>query len=262
MAPIEVPPATFSLGRVVSRTFNVLGDNFVPYAAIAAVFVSPPMFISFLIARSFPVYVGVFSPLFARHYAYVLLNSFFSMLLTYFFRALLVQDVIASFIGDPAGLKESWSSVVRAFPKLLGVAIVVAAGVSVGFALLLVPGLVLYSMWSVAIPACVVERRNVSDALSRSAELTRGHRWSIFGLIFTFWMIAVVTGLAVRAVTGLGFLPGRHAAIPGNVDYWVAMAVVSAVIAPVYAAGIASIYYELRTIKEGVGSQQLAEVFA
>jgi hypothetical protein len=262
MAAIEVQPATFRMGRVVTRTFNVLGDKFVPYATIAAFFVSPPMLVSYLIARSFPVYVGVFSPQFVRYYAYLLLNSLFQVLLTYFFRAILVQDSIARFDGDSTGLDEAWSSVARAFPRLLGVAIVVAIGYLIGIALLLVPGLVLYSMWSVAIPACIIEKRSIGGALSRSAELTRGHRWPIFGLVLTFWMIAYVVGLAVRAVTGFGFLPGSHTVIPGNVDYWVGMALVSALIAPIYAVGIASIYYELRTIKEGAGSQHLAEVFA
>ena len=110
MAAIEVQPATFRMGRVVTRTFNVLGDKFVPYATIAAFFVSPPMLVSYLIARSFPVYVGVFSPQFVRYYAYLLLNSLFQVLLTYFFRAILVQDSIARFDGDSTGLDEAWSS--------------------------------------------------------------------------------------------------------------------------------------------------------
>jgi len=41
----------------------------------------------------------------------------------------------------------------------------------------------LVTMWFVATPACVVEGLGVSRSMERSAQLTRGHRWKIFGMI-------------------------------------------------------------------------------
>lgn len=72
-----------------------------------------------------------------------------------------------------------------------------------GFLALLLPGLLLLGVgvyvlvsWSVAIPAAVIEQRGALSALGRSAALTRGNRWSLFGLI----VLLVIAGILLSAV--------------------------------------------------------------
>jgi len=45
------------------------------------------------------------------------------------------------------------------------------------------PGLIVFTMWFVATPACVVERLGPFRSMGRSRQLTKGHRWKIFGTI-------------------------------------------------------------------------------
>ena len=61
--------------------------------------------------------------------------------------------------------------------------------------------------WIVAAPAQVVERTGVFGAFSRSAELTRGHRWPIFGLLVIYLhrlrRHPLVSGVVAVVATGV-----------------------------------------------------------
>ncbi|MBN33850.1 MAG: hypothetical protein CMM46_03570 [Rhodospirillaceae bacterium] len=65
-----------------------------------------------------------------------------------------------------------------------------------GLSLLIVPGVNLAVMFSVAIPACIVERQRIRSAMRRCAHLTSDDRWPAFGLqaIFVISLIVVVGG--------------------------------------------------------------------
>ena len=57
-------------------------------------------------------------------------------------------------------------------------------GVGIGLVLLIIPGLILLTMWSVGAPAIVVERAGAFQAFGRSWHLVRGEAWSVF---WTLW---------------------------------------------------------------------------
>ena len=78
--------------------------------------------------------------------------------------------------GRSFNLGEAFGIAFGRFFPVLGVAI--CFGLAVGFAsiLLLVPGLMVLSAFYVALPACVMERTGPIESLSRSGELTKGHR--------------------------------------------------------------------------------------
>jgi hypothetical protein len=54
-----------------------------------------------------------------------------------------------------------------------------------GMLLLVIPGFIAAASLVVAIPACVVERLDAMASLSRSLVLTKGYRWSIFGIFIS-----------------------------------------------------------------------------
>ena len=115
--------------------------------------------------------------------------------------------------------------------------------------LLIVPAFIVATMLWVAVPAAVVERPGVFRSLSRSAFLTKGHRWQIFGVILLIGIGGLAIGYFVERVFGLGAL--------GAILSWAVSAVVSAFAASVTAVG----YSALRLAKEGVGIEEIAGVF-
>jgi hypothetical protein len=106
--------------------------------------------------------------------------------------------------------------------QLILVGLVEAVGVVIGLLLVIVPGLVLLTIWSVSAPVVVLERPPGLAALGRSRELVRGNGWQVFAVIVLLFVVALVApsalalaaesagtaaGLVVRVVAGVLTVP-------------------------------------------------------
>jgi hypothetical protein len=110
--------------------------------------------------------------------------------------------------------------------------------VMVGCLALFVPGIMIAVVYSLVIPIVMFEGRHWTGALQRSAELTRGHRWPIFGAMFIIWLALTIVNVgtnvvatAVAAVAGASglLLSSTIATVIGellNQLWWVLMLVV------------------------------------
>jgi hypothetical protein len=130
----------------------------------------------------------------------------------------------------------------------------------VGLILLIVPGVIaVLALW-VAIPVCIVERLGVVASIRRSLELTRGQRGQLFLMLIVIWLLVVVfpaflIGVAAKLIDplvaagsfNLGHLSFGLKSAYGNL---------------IYASAYACAYVELRSLKEGVGADSVARVFA
>ncbi|HEX5608836.1 MAG TPA: hypothetical protein VFX45_01950 [Solirubrobacterales bacterium] len=110
-------------------------------------------------------------------------------------------------------LRATWT----AAPPLIGVGLLYSVGTTVGFALLIVPGLILITLWAVVAPAVVIEGREVVAAFRRSQALTRESEWRVFvvvliasaptfGPIFLLWDSSEVSVL-LTTLLGTVFAP-------------------------------------------------------
>jgi hypothetical protein len=95
--------------------------------------------------------------------------------------------------------------------QLIGVAIVASLATVVGLFLLIIPGLILITMWFVAAPVVVLERPPGLRALGRSRELVRGNGWPVFGVILVLGVLVNVLASAIEiaaqsAGTGVGIV--------------------------------------------------------
>lgn len=114
-------------------------------------------------------------------------------------------------------------------------------GVGIGFVLLVVPGLILMTIWSVIAPVIVVERPGVLAAFGRSRELVRDNGWPVFGVIVTVFLITIVVQLVLGAI-GVGINDSTGVRI-------IFSALASTVTAPITALVAAVLYFRLRAIK-------------
>jgi len=117
--------------------------------------------------------------------------------------------------------------------QLIVVAIAAAAGVVVGLIFLIVPGLILITVWSLAAPVVVIERPPGLQALRRSRELVRGNGWQVFAVIFILDVLIAIIAAAIEAGAGaagtgvgivvtviLGVLTAPFAALAAAVMYF------------------------------------------
>jgi hypothetical protein len=128
----------------------------------------------------------------------------------------------------------------RAVAPMLGELLLVGlvAGVleAIGFVLIVVPGLILITIWSVAAPVVVIERPGGLRALGRSRELVRGNGWQVFGVILVL-VIGVV--IASALIDGAGAAAGTAVGL-------VVRVIVGVLAAPISALAAAVLYFELR----------------
>ena len=95
---------------------------------------------------------------------------------TTFFAGLLDRIVGEEERGHP---RRSLREVLRTLPywRLIGADVLLSLGAVVALLLLVVPGLIFYTFFSLVGPAVVMEDRGVFDGFRRSLRLVRGHFW-------------------------------------------------------------------------------------
>ena len=95
--------------------------------------------------------------------------------------------------------------------QLILVGVVAAVGIIAGFILLVIPGLILLTLWSVSAPVVVIESPGVFPALRRSRLLVRGNGWQVFAVIIIMVVLVgaagnIIDALAASAGTGAGIV--------------------------------------------------------
>ncbi len=138
-------------------------------------------------------------------------------------------------------LSSLFAGVGPVFWQLLAVAILAGIGIAIGLVLLIIPGLILITIWAVVVPAVVLEKPGVFAAFGRSRELVRGHGWPVFGTLVVTWLItigvAIVGGIIVAALGGADIIQA--------IVNWL----LSAALLPITALVISVLYFRLKAAK-------------
>lgn len=269
---LPAPKPEFDIGRVFNRTFGCIRNNFRSFFVASLLIVGIPQFLIGL----WPFLVGLSSGDLSQTIAQLLpviiiisaLSGILIFALQFVLQGAIVHASIADFNGRHATLKDSLRVGLNYIWPLIGFGLLAVIGMMIGFLFLIVPGIILAIMWSVGVPAMIVEGTGVSDSFSRSSELTSGYKWWIFLLFVIFVVISSIVS-AVGAVVMANFGGGIEEVIikgtPVSGTYWFMNATVTALVqvfsTMISAAGAAALYFELRQIKEGIGPQTIADVF-
>jgi hypothetical protein len=116
---------------------------------------------------------------------------------------------------------------------LLGVSLLTGIGVGVGLFLLVIPGLILFTRWSLAVPAVMLEGRSPRDAMRRSSELVKGHEWKVFAIF----------GIVSAGAFGTSFL--LEQLLSGPLGLWAALTVAATLTTPFTAHALNVVYYRI-----------------
>ena len=136
-----------------------------------------------------------------------------------------------------ASLGQVFSRVSSSIVPLLFAGLVAGICIALGFVLLIVPGLILLTIWAVIAPVIVIEKTAALDAFGRSRALVRGHGWTVFGIV-------LVTGLLSGIATTL--LQAAFSFLPRFLEILIGSTIAQAVVAPFSAIAIAITYFRLR----------------
>ena len=110
-----------------------------------------------------------------------------------------VQDVRDG--KQDLSIGELFKRVQPRLPALIVAGILAGLGIALGFVLLIVPGLFLLTIWSLIVPAIVIEGKSAGESFGRSRELVKGNGWSVFGVIVITIGAVIVASIIVSILT-------------------------------------------------------------
>ncbi|MHA3976425.1 hypothetical protein ACW9UR_01955 [Halovulum sp. GXIMD14794] len=168
-------------------------------------------------------------------------------------------------VGRPIRVGSYVGRTLAAAPAIVVLGLVLYIFMSIGFLLLVIPGLYLMARYWVLSPVILVERSGFRG-LSRTAELTAGYRWPILGAAILMFLVLFLISLVLTAVLGVAAAPGPLGAgaflTPGYAVILLVQALSAAIQIALLSIFTALVYARLREIKEGLGMEDLASVFA
>jgi hypothetical protein len=236
----------FRAGRVFNRTWSVLSRNLLPFCFVTAIASLPNVLIVGTQTTGDPRRAS------GDYAGWFFLAVLAAMVLSALSEAVVLYGAFEDMRGRPVNLLESVRIGLRRFFPVLGVAIGVPILTGLAAFMLVVPAFIVLSMLFVAMPACVVERLGPLKSMGRSAQLTKGHRWGIFGL----WIVTTVAGGIVQSA-----LEGLSNYVGGAPLRLVVLLAWGALVGAFYAILVVVAYHDLRVAKEGVDTSQIAAVF-
>lgn len=249
MTGFTTPAPRFSIGNVVSLTFSIYFRNFWPFFLMAFVVNLPSLLMQIDTVSSTAEEVGGFFSVTGA------LGGLLNLLLSYVVTGAILFGVYQQMRGEPFSMARALNIAGSRVLSILMVSLISGVVVGVGFILLVIPGVILYLMLMVAVPATVVERIGPLDALGRSMSLTRGHRLELLGLIIIFALLMLLITSAANFTVGMNL---RTDSSMGWIVAWHAFTVAVSLIQSVF---LGVVYYELRRSKEGLDLHQLAASF-
>ena len=261
---MNVPDRQVSIGRVFGRAFGTIGSNPVTTLGIAFLFSALPQTLFNQLTRMMGMSQGAkLAP--AATVGLGLVGMILAIALYAIVQGALVRSTVDHEEGRHPGLGESiMAGLVVAIP-LIVMAIISGIAMMIGLVLFVVPGVILFLMWSVSAPALVDERLGIMGALERSSYLTRGYRWRIFGMVLVLvvlsWLAMALMATLVVAGGSFSFQAMAKAQQDPSIVAIVVLLIMQTLISVVSGVTHASLFVELRNAKDGPSDEALADVF-
>lgn len=234
----------FRVGRVLGDSFRVLGANLLPFLTIALLLVAPV----YLLRRW---YALAEAPILDSD-TFFFAATFVELLLGFTAEAAVVYGTFRQLQGRRPTFADTVATGLRKVLPVVLVSLVVITLMVLGFMLLVVPGLVVLTIYWVVVPAAVVENLGVRASLNRSANLTGGYRWRLSGIVLVVIALEIAAGTVIGLGSGVASDRGHSLVVE-----WL----VSGAMTALYAVLATVSYRELRRAKEGAEVDEIAVVF-
>ncbi len=250
----RAPQQRMDIGNVMSMGFRTFGRHFLPFLAFALLLVGLPTFL-----LQYLLWDGLMEGDLAFTSGYYWLSVVVSWLSGYLLQGIIVRAAVVDLSGRRSDLGESVTAALARLLPMVGLSIVTMVATAIGLVLLIVPGIILLLMWSVAVPVLIEERRGMFDSLGRSAQLTHGSKGWIFLLMILYFGASSMLSGVVGAMVGFQMAAGLEGIMV--VPFALASAIAQALNGLLFAVMVAALYVELRRFREGASPDQLAAIF-
>ncbi|MDG2532547.1 hypothetical protein P6144_02715 [Sphingomonas sp. HITSZ_GF] len=260
MAETGLGEARFEIGAVISRAFEAMGSNFLLFFGLSLVLAGLPAFIlEYWQATQIDMTGNLADGSYffsSGYWSAIGVSVIVSMVTGAILQSALTRATVMSLAGEKPQFVPCLMVGLTLLLPMIAIGLIEGIALFVGFMLLVVPGVILWLVWSVVTPAYVQEKIGIFEAFGRSVELTSGSRWRIFLtvliMVVLLWVLSIPVGFVVSAVTLTG-----NAVLVALIG-----AAVAALRSMIMVTLVASIYVELRKLKEGIAPAELEAIFA
>ncbi len=265
---------SFSFGAVYKRFFHLMGAHFplIFTTALLLIFL-PTLGVLYTLVAEFHLPVTALSDRLDTFDGNGWLYSIAGRVTLYILKILAISIVTEAMIRRASGKTIGSGQLIgNAFANLIPlffVAISVAMIVIGGTILLIVPGIIWMLATSVAMPAYIDHKGlGVSDSVSKSFEMTRGHRWVLLGIFIVLLLMAIGCGICVGliwTVFKIAIIRMGAPTLAGLPLLDIGEAVVNGLTSSIEMLGIvmtAAQYLTLRESKGKASPELMAEVFS
>ena len=179
-----------------------------------------------------------------------LIGFFISLVAVFWLQAALVKAVEDVRDGRAdMSFQETFEAAKPRLASVLVAGILASLGIAIGLLLLIVPGLILMTIWAVIIPVIVLEGKSAGESFSRSRELVRGHGWGVFGVI----VLTVLLLIGFEIVLALILSP-----LADWLKSFVSTVVSGTITAAFIAVVLTLLYFRLKAAKEPAAQEHVA----
>jgi hypothetical protein len=247
-----------STSELLDRTFHLYRNNFLVFLGITAI---PQLFILAL-------QLGGAAMLWGRQAigagATAVVAGIGSYVAIEVSHAATIMAVSNLHLDRPTSIGSSYSAAKSSLLRVIGITLGVGIASGIGLILLIVPGIYLFLMWSLAIPVTVLEGGGLNASTSRSTVLTKGSRGRIFVIYFLILVLTFIVALVLQFVLllPLGIMMGVIDMHDPTATIALTQAlqavggfISTSLVGPLISIALTLIYYDQRVRKEGFDLQ-------
>jgi hypothetical protein len=190
---------------------------------------------------SFVVYLVIASINALLSWAAGAFGAFIGLIFT-IFAVFLLQAALVKAVQDvrdgraDLNLGETLSAALPFVGAVTLASILASIAIGIGLILIIIPGLILLTFWSLIVPWIVLGGSGAFDSFGRSWRTVRGYGWHVFGTYVIVFLILIVGEIVLSAIL---------LALPFAWRSFISTIVVDSLVAPFIAAVVTLVYYRL-----------------
>ncbi|GAA0447438.1 hypothetical protein GCM10009095_13980 [Sphingomonas molluscorum] len=248
-------PWRFRITDVVSQSFSTIGRARLPMLATSLVTIALPA-TALQTALGFDATARMFTMPDEQVLTALGIGWLVSLLVGTLGEVVMIAIALDVLAGRPVQFGPALAQGLRLLLPAILVRLLLWVGVAFGLMLFIIPGLVLMLTWAIVLPVLVAERPGIFASFARSGELLRGARWRLlllFAVVFVAWSLFGGMG------QGFALASQTSGARIGSI---VIQTLVATLTGAMGAAGLSTIYHQLKSEREGLVGEDLEAVFA
>ena len=245
-----------SLGEVLDRTFQFYRKEFLLFVGIAAI---PQIIVLAFQILNLAMRGSSSAAAVAVAAIGILVVLIVNIVATAVSQAATSAALSDIYLGRPTSIGAAFDKIRGSIGRMTGIVFGLGLLIGIGFICLIIPGIYLALIWSLAIPAAVIEDLDFAECRDRSKTLTEGALGRIFVIYLLVMAVTYGVVLGVGAVVGgLGLAILGKAAIGSlafNALTQITNFIAATLVGPLGMIAFTIAYYDQRVRKEGFDIQ-------